>query len=63
LACSATSSEPETTLIVGAASWPASPHAHVLRNQSVGSTCRVAASGPRFSTVIRMHKSVGAAFA
>ncbi len=31
------------------ASEPCSPHAHVLRNQIVGSRCSAAASGPRFA--------------
>ena len=32
---------------------------HTRRNQSVGSTCTVASSGPRFSTVIWMRTSSG----
>ena len=40
-----------------------SPHDHVLRNQSVGSTSSVASSGPWFSSSIRISTSVGEAFA
>ena len=35
----------------------------VLRNHSVGSTCSVAASGPRLCTVIRIRMSSGDALA
>jgi hypothetical protein len=49
--------------MLGTYSRPVSPHAQVLRNHSVGSTCRVAGSGPRFSATIRMHMSVGVALA
>ncbi len=38
-------------------------HDQVLRAQSCGSTCSRAASGPRFSTVIRIRMSSGAALA
>ena len=38
-------------------------HDHVLRNQSVGSTCSVASSGPWFSSSIRISTSVGEALA
>ncbi len=41
---------------------PCSSH-QVLRNQSVGSRCRVASSGPRFQTVIRTRISSGESFA
>ena len=39
------------------------PHDHVLRNQRVGRTCSVAASGPRFVTVIWISRSSGAPLA
>ena len=39
------------------------PHDHVLRNQSVGRTSIVAASGPAFLTVTRTSMSSGEAFA
>ena len=42
------------------ASRPSMPHDQVLRNQSVGSTSSVAASGPALRTVIRMQHVVGA---
>src|SRR5262245_42648315 len=38
-------------------------HAHVLRNHSVGRRCTIAASGPRFHTLIRIKISSGVAFA
>src|SRR5271156_3641028 len=38
-------------------------HIQVLRNHRVGSTCKVAASGPRFATLIWIKMSVGEAFA
>src|SRR5690348_15800791 len=40
-----------------------SPHDQVLRNHSVGSTCTVAASGPRLWTVTSRQRSSWAAFA
>ena len=51
--------------IRGFASHPSCmhPHVQVFRNQSVGSRCRFAASGPRFTMVIRTSTSSGAAFA
>ena len=39
------------------------PHDQVLRNQRVGSTWSVAASGPRLATVISTRRSSGDAFA
>jgi len=39
------------------------PHDQVLRNHNVGSTCRVASSGPAFSTVICISRSRGPALA
>src|SRR5262249_33469547 len=39
------------------------PLDHVLRNHSVGSTCSVAACGPRFATVISTRMSSGEPFA
>src|SRR5215203_6576210 len=42
---------------------PSALRDHSLRNQIVGSTCSVAASGPRLLTVIRMSRSSGDAFA
>ena len=39
------------------------PQAQVLRNHSCGSTRSGAASGPRFSIVMRTARSSGAAFA
>src|ERR1035438_9421444 len=36
---------------------------HVLRNQAVGSTCRVAGSGPALVTVMAINRSSGSAFA
>ena len=59
----ATSVEESPTRICGTCSCLGRPHAQVLRNHSVGSTCSLAASGPRLSTVIRRHRSVGAALA
>ncbi len=47
----------------GTRSVPGSPQAQVLRNQSVGSTCRVSSVSPRFATVITTHMSVGDALA
>ena len=41
----------------------ASPHDHVLRNQSVGRTSIVAASGPALRTEMRTSTSSGEAFA
>src|SRR6185369_2416801 len=38
-------------------------HVQVFRNQSVGRRCTVAASGPRFQTLIRTSTSAGDAFA
>ncbi len=38
-------------------------HDQVLRNHRVGSTSRVASSGPWFSTTTRMSTSVGVALA
>jgi hypothetical protein len=40
-----------------------SPHDQVLRNQAVGSTCRVWVSGPAFVTEIAMSRSPGLALA
>ena len=45
------------------ASASSSPHDHVLRNHSVGSTSSVAASGPALRTEMRMQMSSGAALA
>jgi hypothetical protein len=39
------------------------PHDQVLRNQIVGRTCRVAGSGSRLWTVIRIRMSSGEALA
>ena len=39
------------------------PHAQVLRNQSVGSKCNAAFSGPRFAIVRRIRMSFSEAFA
>ena len=39
------------------------PHDQVLRNQSVGSRCSVAVSGPRLAIVRRIRMSFGAALA
>jgi hypothetical protein len=39
------------------------PHDQVLRNHSVGNTCRVAGSGPRLCTTTRSSMSSGVAFA
>ena len=41
----------------------ADPSCHVLRNQSVGSRCSVAASGPRLCAVTRISRSSWSAFA
>ena len=50
-------------LAAAQASVTSGDHVHALRNQSVGRTCSVAASGPRFSTVMRMSMSSGEALA
>src|SRR6266516_451552 len=42
--------------------WSTS-HDHVLRNQAVGSTCSVSASGPALATEIAISKSSGPALA
>ena len=38
-------------------------HDQVLRNQAVGSTCRVSVSGPALVTLITISRSVGFALA
>ncbi len=50
-------------MISGTSSSPGWPHAQVLRNHSVGSTCSRAASGPGLATVTTAHRSVGDALA
>ena len=58
--CSATSA-PFSSRIDGFAA--SSPHDHVLRNQSVGRTSIVAASGPALRTEMRTRMSSGEALA
>ena len=62
VACSATTApSPSRARCAASASSPrrVRPHDQVLRNQSVGSTCSGAASGPRLATVIRIRMSSG----
>src|SRR3982074_1800222 len=57
-AASKTEPGPDSTSLMTGFDWPAD-HDQVLRNQSVGSTCRVAAWGPRLATLIWMRVSSG----
>src|SRR3954453_10340880 len=47
---------------VSAGRGPPLPQDQVLRNQAVGRTCSVAASGPRLLTVISTRRSSGVPF-
>ena len=61
--CDAIATAPRIAAASAAGRGPSAPQDQVLRNQSVGSTCSVAASGPRLWTVIWIRMSSGDAFA